>query len=487
MINAVELRQMSRRLRLLILLILVLLILLLLSSILTLICPGCYIASYTTYVNVRSPKENAPSPPLPQRQPLNRGNSTSKIAKVSMLYGEPNAAYERAMQTQLYHADKHGYEVHILREKLLGRLWSKPAYLLSLLLNELQRPVTERLHWLFWFDADTIILNPKIPLELFLPPPSHPQISFLCGYDHNGLNDGAFLLRVDDYSLHLLSAALTVESFRPEVDLKYSEQSAIEHVATSTTDFVRPWDNFTYAQGFARIPQRWLNAYMGPRTATGEVKPKKQITGNSVREGDLLLHFAGSGDTKLKRINKFLNALENDREGWELEVKDTDVEAEIRQFWLSFDSDREAGSGSSGSSGGSGEDDQTESSRRFIALSLDTVAGEQHRPLPPSSPVDTADDNDDLPESDRDPRSNIKPSPEETSSPSESLATVKSPAIDHHLHQHPAQDPQPLANLDDAYARTDIPHLEPVTLDVCANSWSPCAILPGKLVREDLI
>jgi hypothetical protein len=480
MIFGIELKQMSRRLRLLIILILILLILLLISSISTLICPGCYLASYKAYTNALSPLESVGNPLLSQYQPLNRGNRTSKIAKVSMLYGEPSPIYERAIRTHLHHAYIHNYEVQILRDKLLGRLWSKPAYLLSLILNELQLPSASRLQWLFWFDADTIILNPKIPLELFLPPPSHPQISFLCGYDHNGLNDGAFLLRVDDYSLHLLSAALTVESFRPEVDLKYSEQSAIEHVATSTTDFVRPWDNFTYAQGFARIPQRWLNAYMGPRTPTGEVKPKKQITGNSVKEGDLLLHFAGKGETKLKRINKFLNVLEGTREGWELEVKDTDIEAEIRQFWLSFDSEQGIASsgGSSAKAGDGGENELAESERRSVAQSLD-------HPLSPSSREDTADDNDDQLSSESDSQAKTKLLlPSQTFVPPEDADTVRSPALDHQ--QHPAPDPpQPI--LRDEYARTDVPPLMPVTLDSCPNSWSPCAILPGKLVREDLV
>ena len=254
-------------------------------------------------------------------------------AVVTMLYGEPSPVYELALQSHAEHAGKHGYSLMVLRQKLLGRLWSKPAYILSIILNELQKPESERLRWLFWFDADTVVINPQIPLDIFLPPsPDFDHIHFLCGYDHNGLNDGAFLLRINDYSLHLMAAALTVESFRPEVNLQYSEQSAIEHLVTSK-DMVRPWENFTYADGYAKIPQRWLNAYMGPRTPEGVVKPKKQFQDNSVREGDMLVHFAGSGDTKQKRMLKFLKALRKEREAWTLELKDTEYEAEIADFW----------------------------------------------------------------------------------------------------------------------------------------------------------
>ena len=257
---------------------------------------------------------------------------SATIAMVTMLYGD-NAAYEQALQSHADHAESHGYGLKVLRQKLLGRLWSKPAYILSIILNELQKSETERLQWLFWFDADTVIINSKIPIEIFLPPaPRFDHIHFLCGYDHNGLNDGAFLLRVNDYSLHLMAAALTVESFKPNVDLRYSEQSAIEHIVTSN-DFVRPWENFTYAQGFVKIPQRWFNAYMGPRTPEGVVKPKKQLGENSVREGDMLVHFAGSGETKQKRMIKFLKALKKDKKPWTVDLKDTEYEAEISDFW----------------------------------------------------------------------------------------------------------------------------------------------------------
>jgi len=73
---------------------------------------------------------------------------TADIGKITMLYGRVNPAYERALQSHKAHAEAHGYPLFILRQKLLGRLWSKPAYIMSVILEELQKPAEERLKWL---------------------------------------------------------------------------------------------------------------------------------------------------------------------------------------------------------------------------------------------------------------------------------------------------------------------------------------------------
>jgi hypothetical protein len=73
---------------------------------------------------------------------------TADIGKITMLYGKVNPAYERALQSHKAHAEAHGYPLFILRQKLLDRLWSKPAYIMSVILEELQKPTEERLKWL---------------------------------------------------------------------------------------------------------------------------------------------------------------------------------------------------------------------------------------------------------------------------------------------------------------------------------------------------
>ncbi|OQU96125.1 hypothetical protein CLAIMM_02254 [Cladophialophora immunda] len=224
-----------------------------------------------------------------------------KIAKITMLYGDaPDEAYERALES-------HGFMptcTAIPCTSYARRCW------------DLAKPPEERLEWLFWFDADTFLLNPKIPLEIYLPPPEVQGVHFLCGNDHNGLNDGAFLLRINDYSVHLLASSLSVETFRPTVDLRYSEQSAIEHV-------------------------RWLNAYMGARDDHGVALPRKKQPPNGVKPGDLLLHFAGSGATKVQRITSFVEAYERDESEWVKEVDQLpELLAEISSFWENYSKQR---------------------------------------------------------------------------------------------------------------------------------------------------
>lgn len=250
----------------------------------------------------------------------------AKIGKITMLYGDPSPTYERALQSHQDHGKLHHYPLFILRQKLLGRLWSKPAYIMSIILQELEKPHAEdRLEWLFWFDADTYLLNQKIALETFLPPmPEMAHINFMCGNDHNGLNDGGFFMRINDWTLHLMAATISLEILRPEISLKYSEQSGIEHLIKHEPIYV----NHT-----AIVPQRWYNAFMGPREWDGRIKPNRQLSGNSVQEGDLLVHFAGSGATKKGRMTKFMTAFAKNRQQWELDVGETEMESELREFW----------------------------------------------------------------------------------------------------------------------------------------------------------
>lgn len=124
-----------------------------------------------------------------------------------------------------------------------------------------------------------------------------------------------------------MSLALSVEKFRPEVSLKYSEQSAIEHVVTNETEF---------RDATAIIPQRWMNAYMGPRFENGTLKESAKVHGNNVKEGDLLLHFVGSGDTKRSRMTTFMDSYDLDRSEWALEIENTTYNKEIDKFWKSW-------------------------------------------------------------------------------------------------------------------------------------------------------
>jgi hypothetical protein len=78
------------------------------------------------------------------------GSSQHRIAKVSMVYGSPNSLYERALKSHEHHAQRWGYSMKVLQRDIVGGYWNKPIYLLSLVLQELAKPPSERLEWLMF-------------------------------------------------------------------------------------------------------------------------------------------------------------------------------------------------------------------------------------------------------------------------------------------------------------------------------------------------
>jgi len=68
--------------------------------------------------------------------------------KVTGLYGHDNELYEAAIRSHGEHDRLHGYEMKVLREKIVNGHWSKPAYLLSLLVQELAKGEQERAEWM---------------------------------------------------------------------------------------------------------------------------------------------------------------------------------------------------------------------------------------------------------------------------------------------------------------------------------------------------
>lgn len=72
------------------------------------------------------------------------------IAKVTMMYG-PHAKDETMkliIEGHRQHAARHGHGIHILDRQLLHGLWSKHAWLMMVMLEEMQKPEDMRTKWL---------------------------------------------------------------------------------------------------------------------------------------------------------------------------------------------------------------------------------------------------------------------------------------------------------------------------------------------------
>ncbi|KAK0304355.1 hypothetical protein LTR01_007456 [Friedmanniomyces endolithicus] len=244
-----------------------------------------------------------------------RLGARTRIGKCTVVFNG-NSYWERALRTHEEHDRLHGYRLHVLRQSLLDDVWSKPAYILSLLLRELARPESERLEWLVWVDADTIILNPHVPIEIFLPPAGSEfdDVHLIYTNDPNGFNNGIFPIRVNRWAVDLFSAILSYRYYRPDAPLVFRDQSAMGALIKEPQ----------FANHVAAAPQRWFNAYQGEHNET--------LAPFQVRRGDLLVHLAGVPDRE-KRMGYWLERAEQHLDDWEIPFKSTSYPQEARDFW----------------------------------------------------------------------------------------------------------------------------------------------------------
>lgn len=253
--------------------------------------------------------------------------SVRRVAKCTILFGARNPTYERALQTHMAHNEAHGYPLHVLRTSMLDDVWSKPAYILHLLLAELAKPAELRLEWLLWVDADTIILNPLIPVEIFLPPMGEwDHVHMLVTNDWNGLNNGVFPVRVSSWSVTLFSAIVAFRHYRPDARLTFRDQSAMDLLIQEEG----------FKEGVVYAPQRWFNGYQGEHNET--------LAPHQVRRGDFLVHFAGIGNRE-ERMRYWLERAEMHDPSWEVDVKHTTYPMEVKDFGLASVLGKRTGTG----------------------------------------------------------------------------------------------------------------------------------------------
>jgi hypothetical protein len=238
----------------------------------------------------------------------------TRVGKCTIVFGG-SSIYERTVKTHALHDRINGYPLYVLRQTIMDDVWSKPAYILSLLLRELAKPQEERLEWLLWVDADTIMLNPYVPLEIFLPPsPQFDDIHLLVTNDWNGLNNGVFPVRVNQWAVELFSAIISSRYYKPDQDLTFRDQSAMDTLLKDKK----------FAAHTVEAPQRWFNAYQGEHNET--------LAPYQVRRGDFLVHFAGVINRD-ERILFWLERAEQHLPDWEMEVQHTSYPAEVKDFW----------------------------------------------------------------------------------------------------------------------------------------------------------
>ncbi|KAJ5913802.1 galactosyl transferase GMA12/MNN10 family protein [Penicillium tannophilum] len=239
-----------------------------------------------------------------------------------MIYGN-NTVYDKALETHKLHGQRFNYPLSILRQPILDGTFNKYAILLSLILQELAKPEGQRLEWLFWHDSDTVLMNPNMPLEVFLPPDHFGDVHMLLSKDWNGMNNGVFFVRVHEWSVNLLSAAIAYPTVHPNVELFWPDQSALTNLFN---------ENEVFARSVVYCPLRWFNAYM--RSPDGRKQNKDSPARFQVHPGDLLVHFPGTPREHLNHtLFPYLQiALAHEAE-WEPRLEETEYIQETSTFW----------------------------------------------------------------------------------------------------------------------------------------------------------
>ncbi|PVI02386.1 glycosyltransferase family 34 protein [Periconia macrospinosa] len=269
------------------------------------------------------PKHANNTPEQPARSSSTPSNDTTiypKFGKCTASFGGPSLPYDTAIASHDLHNTLHAYPHYILHEQMLRGLWSKHSYLLTVLGQELSKPEPQRLKWLLWHDRDTVLMNPQIPLDIFVPPEDKGfgHINLLVTKDRNGLNNGVFMVRVGQWAVKMLASVLSIREYRPDVVLKYTEQSGMEEVIK------RPWWNSSVAY----IPQRWFNGF--PPNA--DVEHDNAISHS--RPGSLLIHFASNRDgLRPQRMAQWGEVARKRVSEWDKPVEETYYLEEIAEYW----------------------------------------------------------------------------------------------------------------------------------------------------------
>ena len=236
------------------------------------------------------------------------------------LIGEPNEIDEESFNTHIEHGKRWGYPTHILRQNVIGGddwlelCFSKPSYMLSLLIFEMAKPEDERAEWLAWFDADTIIMNPNVPWSTFLPPAdSFSDIYIVGAKDWNSFNPGVFLIRVNGWSVKLLTQVYALKHIRTDIEFgNNADQDALIWVM----------DRPGYREHVIYQPIEWFQGYQDPRGHFRDVQP-----------GDLLVHFPGWRDKRHKYMDEYLDKLRSNKSDWHIQLQETIYPASVDAYW----------------------------------------------------------------------------------------------------------------------------------------------------------
>ncbi|KAI9836350.1 MAG: hypothetical protein M1838_005076 [Thelocarpon superellum] len=252
-------------------------------------------------------------------------SAKARVGKVTVASDPMEATTARVLQTHERHDDIHGYPLYVLRPGMHEDHWTKTSYLLSLLLKEMEKHPNERLQWLLWFDERALVMNPNIPLEIFLPPPEFTDIHLVLGQTPLGFDSGVFAVRVNRWTIELMSSTTTYHFFRSDSESESSSEAQTNDSSTLERVFDEVLDEASYRKHLSYLPPAMFGA------CEAEGGSDLNQTGR-LRHGVMLWHCPES-EAHLDRVQVALDVAEQRSGEWELPLNQTTYLDEVREFW----------------------------------------------------------------------------------------------------------------------------------------------------------
>jgi len=201
------------------------------------------------------------------------------ISVVTLAAGD---GYQQAVQIGLVnkqkYCEKHGYEfVH--GDEVLDHSRPIPWSKILLILDVMESSDCD---WIFWTDADSMIMNFGIPLEDLIDEDYHFILTEDFTWNPTNLNTGQFLIR-------------NCAESRAFLEKVYARTECINHRWWEQQGIILELEVNPFREKTKILPQRMMNSYSLERNA--------KTLQTRYQKGDFLIHFAGCHDLKkLQRL-----------------------------------------------------------------------------------------------------------------------------------------------------------------------------------------
>jgi hypothetical protein len=195
----------------------------------------------------------------------------SDIVVVTMTIGERYKGVVAAgIENKMSYCKMHGYDFINCGESLDNSRpvpWTKVLLILDVMKNKQYK-------WIFWTDADSLIMNKNKKLEEFID----DGYELIITKDLNAINSGQFFIKNSEWSNEFLHKVYSHEEF---INHHWWEQMG---VITELQDA----NNLMHVK---IMPQRTFNSYQGFNNLEVDYHP-----------GDFIIHFPGTGAEKLSKL-----------------------------------------------------------------------------------------------------------------------------------------------------------------------------------------